>query len=207
MRSIQLILKRIIDIFISLTGLVVLSPIFLLISIMIYFKLGSPVFFIQKRPGKNEKIFKMIKFRTMLDAKDKKGNLLPDKKRLTSFGKFLRSSSLDELPELINVLKGEMSLVGPRPLLVEYLPRYNEHQARRHEMRPGITGLAQVNGRNAISWEDKFGYDVKYIDNFSLFLDLKIIIKTFSKVFKREDISSKNHATMEKFNGTDNSNS
>jgi len=207
MRSIQLILKRIIDIFISLTGLVVLSPIFLLISIMIYFKLGSPVFFIQKRPGKNEKIFKMIKFRTMLDAKDKKGNLLPDKKRLTSFGKFLRSSSLDELPELINVLKGEMSLVGPRPLLVEYLPRYNEHQARRHEMRPGITGLAQVNGRNAISWEDKFDYDVKYIDNFSLLLDLKIIIKTFSKVFKREDISSKNHATMEKFNGTDNSNS
>ena len=207
MRTIQLILKRIIDIFISVTGLVVLSPIFLLISIMIYFKLGSPVFFIQKRPGKNEKIFKMIKFRTMLDAKDKKGNLLPDKKRLTSFGKFLRSSSLDELPELINVLKGEMSLVGPRPLLVEYLPRYNEHQARRHEMRPGITGLAQVNGRNAISWEDKFDYDVKYIDNFSLLLDLKIIIKTFSKVFKREDISSKNHATMEKFNGTDNSNS
>lgn len=206
MHSIQLILKRIIDIFISLTGLILLSPIFLFISIMIYFKLGSPVFFIQKRPGKNEKIFKMIKFRTMLDAKDKNGNLLPDKKRLTSFGKFLRSSSLDELPELINVLRGEMSLVGPRPLLVEYLPRYNEHQARRHEMRPGITGLAQVNGRNTISWEDKFDYDVKYIDNFSLFLDLKIIIKTFSKVFKREDISSKNHATMEKFNSTDDSN-
>lgn len=201
MRSIQLILKRIIDIFISLTGLVVLSPIFLLVSIVIYFKLGSPVFFIQKRPGKNEKIFKMIKFRTMLDAKDKNGNLLPDKKRLTSFGKFLRSSSLDELPELINVLKGEMSLVGPRPLLVEYLPRYNEHQARRHEMRPGITGLAQVNGRNAISWEDKFDYDVKYIDNFSLLLDLKIIIKTFSKVFKREDINNKDHATMSKFKG------
>jgi len=207
MRSIQLILKRIIDIFISLTGLIVLSPMFLLISIMIYFKLGSPVFFIQKRPGKNEKIFKMIKFRTMLDVKDENGKLLPDKKRLTSFGKFLRSSSLDALPELINVLKGEMSLVGPRPLLVEYLPRYNEHQARRHEMRPGITGLAQVNGRNTISWEDKFDYDVKYIDNFSLLLDLKIIIKTFFKVFKREDISSKNHATMEKFNGTDNSNS
>ena len=201
MRSIQLILKRIIDIFISLTGLIVLSPIFLLISITIYFKLGSPVFFIQKRPGKNEKIFKMIKFRTMLDAKDKNGNLLPDKKRLTSFGKFLRSSSLDELPELINVLKGEMSLVGPRPLLVEYLPRYNEHQARRHEMRPGITGLAQVNGRNTISWEDKFDYDVKYIDNFSLLLDLKIIIKTFSKVFKREDINNQDHATMSKFKG------
>ncbi|TDP81564.1 lipopolysaccharide/colanic/teichoic acid biosynthesis glycosyltransferase [Halanaerobium saccharolyticum] len=205
MRNIQLILKRMIDIFISLTGLIVLSPVFLVISIMIYFKLGSPVFFIQKRPGKNGKIFKMIKFRTMLDAKDKNENLLPDEKRLTSFGKFLRSSSLDELPELINVLKGEMSLVGPRPLLVEYLPRYNEHQARRHEMRPGITGLAQVNGRNTISWEDKFNYDVKYIDNFSMLLDLKIIFKTFSKVFKREDISSKNHATMEKFNGTDNS--
>jgi len=201
MRTIQLILKRIIDIFISLTGLIVLSPIFLLISIMIYFKLGSPVFFIQKRPGKNEKLFKMIKFRTMLDAKDKKGNLLPDKKRLTSFGKFLRSSSLDELPELINVLKGEMSLVGPRPLLVEYLPRYNEYQARRHEMKPGITGLAQVNGRNTISWEDKFDYDVKYIDNFSLLLDLKIIIKTFSKVFKREDINNQDHATMSKFKG------
>jgi lipopolysaccharide/colanic/teichoic acid biosynthesis glycosyltransferase len=201
MRSIQLILKQIIDIFISLTGLIVISPIFLLISIMIYFKLGSPVFFIQKRPGKNEKIFKMIKFRTMLDAKDKGGNLLPDKKRLISFGKFLRSSSLDELPELINVLKGEMSLVGPRPLLVEYLSLYNEHQARRHEMRPGITGLAQVNGRNAISWEDKFDYDVKYIDNFSLLLDLKIIIKTFSKVFKREDINNQDHATMSKFKG------
>jgi lipopolysaccharide/colanic/teichoic acid biosynthesis glycosyltransferase len=179
----------------------VISPIFLLIYIMIYFKLGSPVFFIQKRPGKNEKIFKMIKFRTMLDVKDENGKLLPDKKRLTSFGKFLRSSSLDELPELINVLKGEMSLVGPRPLLVEYLPRYNEHQARRHEMRPGITGLAQVNGRNTISWEDKFDYDVKYIDNFSLLLDLKIIIKTFFKVFKREDINNQDHATMSKFKG------
>lgn len=139
MRVIQLVLKRWLDILISLTGIIVLSPLFLLISIIIYFKLGSPVFFVQKRPGKNEKIFKMIKFRTMLDAKDKDGNLLPDEKRLTSFGKFLRSSSLDELPELINVLKGEMSLVGPRPLLVEYLPRYNKHQARRHEMRPGIT--------------------------------------------------------------------
>ncbi|PUU90722.1 Sugar transferase involved in LPS biosynthesis (colanic, teichoic acid) [Halanaerobium congolense] len=201
MRTIQLILKRIIDIFISLIGLMVISPIFLLIYIMIYFKLGSPVFFIQKRPGKNEKIFKMIKFRTMLDVKDENGKLLPDKKRLTSFGKFLRSSSLDELPELINVLKGEMSLVGPRPLLVEYLPRYNEHQARRHEMRPGITGLAQVNGRNTISWEDKFDYDVKYIDNFSLLLDLKIIIKTFFKVFKREDINNQDHATMSKFKG------
>jgi len=201
MRSIRLILKRIIDIFISLTGLIVLSPIFLLISIIIYFKLGSPVFFIQKRPGKSEEIFKMIKFRTMLDAKNKKGNLLPDKKRLTPFGKFLRASSLDELPELINVLKGEMSLVGPRPLLVEYLPLYNENQARRHEMRPGITGLAQVNGRNAISWEDKFDYDIKYIDNFSLLLDLKIIIKTFSKVFKREDINNQDHATMTKFKG------
>jgi lipopolysaccharide/colanic/teichoic acid biosynthesis glycosyltransferase len=202
MRNLQLILKRIIDFFASLMGLIILSPIFILISIIIYFKLGSPVFFIQKRPGKNQKIFKMIKFRTMLDAKDKNGNLLPDEKRLTSFGKFLRSTSLDEFPELINVLKGDMSLVGPRPLLVEYLPLYNDYQARRHEMRPGITGLAQINGRNTISWEDKFDYDVKYIDNFSLLLDFKILFKTFIKVFRQEDISSDDHVTMEKFKGS-----
>jgi len=201
MRNLQLILKRIIDFFASLMGLIILSPIFILISIIIYFKLGSPVFFIQKRPGKNQKIFKMIKFRTMLDAKDKKGNLLPDEKRLTSFGKFLRSTSLDEFPELINVLKGDMSLVGPRPLLVEYLPLYNDYQARRHEMRPGITGLAQINGRNTISWEDKFDYDVKYIDNFSLLLDFKILFKTFIKVFRQEDINNQDHVTMTKFKG------
>jgi lipopolysaccharide/colanic/teichoic acid biosynthesis glycosyltransferase len=201
MRSIQLTLKRLLDIFVSLVGLIVLSPVFLLISILVYFKLGSPIFFIQKRPGENENIFQMIKFRTMLDAKDKKGNLLADKKRLTSFGKFLRSASLDELPELINVLKGEMSLVGPRPLLVEYLPLYNDYQARRHEIRPGITGLAQINGRNTISWEDKFEYDVKYIENFSLLLDLKIIFKTFFKVFKREDINNDSQVTMTKFKG------
>jgi lipopolysaccharide/colanic/teichoic acid biosynthesis glycosyltransferase len=201
MRNLQLILKRIIDFFASLMGLIILSPIFILISIIIYFKLGSPVFFIQKRPGKNEKIFKMIKFRTMLDAKDKNGNLLPDEKRLTTFGKFLRSTSLDEFPELINVLKGDMSLVGPRPLLVEYLPLYNDYQARRHEMRPGITGLAQINGRNTISWEDKFDYDVKYIDNFSLLLDFKILFKTFIKVFRQEDINNQDHATMTKFKG------
>jgi lipopolysaccharide/colanic/teichoic acid biosynthesis glycosyltransferase len=201
MRNLQLILKRIIDFFASLMGLIILSPIFILISIIIYFKLGSPVFFIQKRPGKNEKIFKMIKFRTMLDAKDKNGNLLPDEKRLTSFGQFLRSTSLDEFPELINVLKGDMSLVGPRPLLVEYLPLYNDHQARRHEMRPGITGLAQINGRNTISWEDKFDYDVKYIDNFSLLLDFKILFKTFIKVFRQEDINNQDHVTMTKFKG------
>jgi lipopolysaccharide/colanic/teichoic acid biosynthesis glycosyltransferase len=201
MRNLQLILKRIIDFFASLMGLIILSPIFILISIIIYLKLGSPVFFIQKRPGKNEKIFKMIKFRTMLDAKDKNGDLLPDEKRLTSFGKFLRSTSLDEFPELINVLKGEMSLVGPRPLLVEYLPLYNDYQARRHEMRPGITGLAQVNGRNTISWEDKFDYDVKYIDDFSLLLDFKILFKTFIKVFRQEDINNQDHVTMTKFKG------
>ena len=201
MKNLQLILKRIIDFFASLIGLIILSPIFILISIIIYFKLGSPVFFIQKRPGKNEKIFKMIKFRTMLDAKDKNGNLLPDEKRLTSFGQFLRSTSLDEFPELINVLKGDMSLVGPRPLLVEYLPLYNDHQARRHEMRPGITGLAQINGRNTISWEDKFDYDVKYIDNFSLLLDFKILFKTFIKVFRQEDINNQDHVTMTKFKG------
>ncbi|MFW6027088.1 MAG: sugar transferase, partial [Candidatus Woesearchaeota archaeon] len=162
MRKIQLKLKRILDIIISLISLILLSPVFLLISISIYYKLGRPIFFIQKRPGKNEKIFKMLKFRTMLNKKDKDGNLLSDEKRLTNFGKFLRHTSLDELPELINVLKGDMSLVGPRPLLVEYLPLYNEYQARRHEMRPGITGLAQVNGRNAITWEEKFKYDINY---------------------------------------------
>jgi len=204
MKNLQLIFKRLIDIISSIVGFILLSPLFIFISILIYYKLGRPIFFIQKRPGKDEKIFKMIKFRTMTDARDKDGNLLPDVERLTKFGSFLRSTSLDELLELINVLKGEMSLVGPRPLLVEYLSLYNEYQARRHEMRPGITGLAQVNGRNAITWGKKFEYDMQYIDNFSIWLDFKILFKTIIKVFKKEDISHQDHETMSKFKGNDN---
>lgn len=161
---------------------------------------GNP-FFTQPRPGKNEKVFKLIKFRTMNNKRDKDGNLLPDDKRLTSYGKFLRSASLDELPELFNILKGDMSVVGPRPLLVRYLPRYNEEQRRRHEVRPGLTGLAQINGRNAISWEEKFRYDVKYVDNITFLGDITIIFKTIIKVFYREGISSSNCATMEEFMG------
>lgn len=202
MRKLQLIIKRIMDIVLSTIGLIVLSPVFIIVSIMVYIKLGRPIFFIQERPGKDGEIFKMIKFRTMLNTKDEYGNLLPNEKRLTKFGRFLRSTSLDELPELINVLKGDMSLVGPRPLLVEYLPLYNEHQARRHEVRPGITGLAQVNGRNAISWEEKFNYDVWYVDNFSLLLDIQILVKTIIKVFKRENINQSENVTMTKFQGT-----
>ncbi|RBP42232.1 sugar transferase [Garciella nitratireducens] len=202
MRKLQLIIKRIMDIVLSFIGLIVLSPTFIIISIMIYIKLGRPIFFIQERPGKYGEIFKMIKFRTMLNIKDKYGELLPNEKRLTKFGRALRSTSLDELPELINVLKGDMSLVGPRPLLIEYLPLYNKHQARRHEVRPGITGLAQVNGRNAISWEEKFNYDVWYVDNFSIFLDIQILVKTIIKVFRRENINQSENVTMTKFQGT-----
>lgn len=202
MRKIQLIIKRIMDILLSAIGLIILSPVFLVILIMVYIKLGSPIFFIQERPGKDGKIFRMIKFRTMLNSTDKDGNLLPNEKRHTKFGRVLRSTSIDELPELLNVLKGDMSLVGPRPLLVEYLSLYNEEQARRHEVRPGITGLAQVNGRNAISWEEKFNYDVWYVDNFSLILDIKILFKTVIKVFKKEDINQNEKVTMTKFRGT-----
>lgn len=194
-------LKRIIDIVISLIALIVLSPIILVLIILIYFKLGSPVFFVQERIGKDNKVFKMIKFRTMKDIKDKDGNMLPDDVRLTKFGKALRSLSLDELPELFNIIKGDMSLIGPRPLLVEYLPLYNEEQIRRHNMLPGLTGWAQINGRNSINWTDKFKLDVWYIDNWSLLLDIKIFFKTIYKVFKREGINQDDNITMEKFNG------
>lgn len=182
--------------------LVALLPVLLFLYFLIKYKLGSPVFFKQDRPGLNGKIFKMVKFRSMTNATDFKGNLLSDKERLTTFGKFLRASSLDELPELINVIKGEMSLVGPRPLLPEYLELYNEKQKRRHEVRPGITGWAQINGRNTVSWEERFNLDVWYVDNNSLGLDLIILIKTLKKVFIREGISSAGQVTMEKFRGS-----
>lgn len=177
-------------------------PILSLLLILIKWKLGSPVFFKQVRPGKNEKPFVMFKFRTMLDAVDKNGKPLPDEVRLTPFGKKLRATSVDELPELWNVLKGEMSLVGPRPLLMEYLPLYNEKQKRRHEVKPGITGWAQINGRNAISWADKFQLDVWYVENQSFWLDIKILLFTFIKVIKRQDINSNTHVTVEDFDGT-----
>lgn len=193
--------KRLMDIILSLFGLIVLSPIMLIVAILIRIKLGSPVIFKQERPGLNEKIFTMYKFRTMLNSKDKDGNLLSNEKRHTRFGKILRSTSIDELAELVNVLKGDMSLVGPRPLLVEYLPRYNQDQARRHEVRPGITGLAQVNGRNAISWEEKFDYDVEYVDSYSFIIDIKLLIKTVLKVFKRENVNQSQNTTMIKFMG------
>lgn len=202
MKKLQLIIKRIIDILLSFIALILLSPIFLIVSLMIRIKLGSPIFFVQERPGKNGKIFRMIKFRTMLNTTDKNGNLLPNEMRHTKFGEMLRSTSLDELPELINVLKGDMSLVGPRPLLVEYLPLYNEYQYRRHEVKPGITGLAQVNGRNKISWEEKFDYDVWYVDNFNLLIDLRIIFQTIINVFARKDINQSEGVTMTKFRGT-----
>ena len=190
------------DIITSLCGLIFLSPVLLVLALLVGRKLGSPVLFRQQRPGLNGKIFTMYKFRTMTDKRDGEGNLLPDEDRLPSFGKFLRSTSLDELPELINVLKGDMSLVGPRPLLVQYLPRYSAFQARRHEVRPGITGWAQVNGRNALSWEEKFALDVWYVDNASFNLDLKILWMTVLKIIKREGISQEGQATMSQFLGT-----
>ena len=194
--------KRLIDFTLSLIGLIFISPIFIFIWIWLSIaNKGAGAFFFQERPGKNEKIFKVIKFKTMNDRKDASGNLLPDAQRLTKVGKFVRSTSLDEIPQLLNVIKGDMSLIGPRPLLVQYLPLYNETQRRRHEVRPGITGWAQVNGRNAISWEQKFAYDVWYVDNVSLPLDVKILLKTIQKVFKREGISSDTSATMEPFKG------
>lgn len=195
-------IKRIIDIVCSGGALIVLSPVLLVTAILVKKKLGSPVLFCQARPGKNEQIFKLYKFRSMTDERDENGNLLPDAVRLTSFGKFLRSSSLDELPELINILKGDMSIVGPRPLLVKYLPLYNEEQKRRHDVRPGLSGWAQVNGRNAISWEEKFRYDVEYVDNISFVMDVKILWMTVKSVLKREGISSETAATMEEFVGS-----
>ena len=195
-------IKRALDIILSGMALVILSPVLLIVAILVRTKLGSPVIFHQKRPGKDEKIFTMCKFRTMTDERDENGNLLPDEVRLTKFGKMLRATSLDELPELWNIFKGDMSIVGPRPLLVKYLPRYNKKQARRHEVRPGFTGLAQVNGRNAISWEEKFEWDVKYVDNITFMGDLKIIFQTVFTVLKRDGISSENSATMEEFMGT-----
>lgn len=193
--------KRPMDFILSLLAIVFLSPALLVVALLVRFKLGGPVIFKQERPGLNEKIFTMYKFRTMSDERDHKGELLPDSVRLTSFGKKLRASSLDELPELFNILKGDMSIIGPRPLLVEYLPLYNGHQKRRHEVRPGLSGLAQIGGRNAIAWEDKFDLDVKYVDNISFFGDCNIIITTLKKVLIREGINQDGEATMEDFKG------
>ena len=194
--------KRPMDFILSLLALIVLSPVFFVVAVLVRVKLGSPVIFKQKRPGLNEKIFTMYKFRTMTDQRDENGELLPDSVRLTKFGRLLRSTSLDELPELLNIIKGDMSIVGPRPLLVQYLPLYNTHQKRRHEVRPGLSGLAQISGRNAISWEDKFNLDVEYVDNLSFAVDWKIIFLTLKKVFVREGISSETAATMEPFTGS-----
>lgn len=194
--------KRLIDIVLSLVALTIFSGIFLVMGFLIRYKLGSPIFFRQQRPGKNETIFSILKFRTMTDKKDSTGKLLPDEMRLTRFGKFLRSTSIDELPELINILKGDMSIVGPRPLLVKYLPLYNEEQRHRHDVRPGLTGLAQINGRNAITWEQKFQYDVQYVHHISFLGDCKIVLETALKVLQRKDISSQTSATMEEFKGS-----
>lgn len=196
-------MKRSFDFIIAFLALFFLLPVMLIVAIIIRFKLGSPILFTQDRPGLHGKVFKILKFRTMLDGKDKYGNLLPDDKRMTPFGAFLRSTSLDELPGLFNVLKGDMSLVGPRPLLVEYLPLYSKEQSQRHNVRPGITGWAQVNGRNAISWEEKFKFDVWYVDNKSFSLDMKILFLTLKKVFIREGISADSEATMSLFEGSD----
>lgn len=195
-------IKRPQDFCCALAATIVLSPIMAVTAVLVRVKLGSPVIFKQERPGLHGKIFTLYKFRTMTDAKDKNGNLLPDDIRLTRFGKMLRSTSLDELPELINMLKGDMAVVGPRPLLVKYLPLYNEHQARRHEVRPGFTGYAQVNGRNAITWEDKFEKDVFYVDHITFLGDWKIIFQTLKTVIKREGISSGSSVTMEEFKGS-----
>lgn len=195
--------KRPMDILLSLFAIITLTiiPVLPIVAILVKLKLGSPIFFKQARPGLNEKVFNMYKFRTMTDERDENGDLLPDSVRLTNFGMFLRSTSLDELPELFNILKGDMSIIGPRPLLIQYLSLYDKHQKRRHEVRPGLSGLAQVNGRNAISWEDKFSLDVQYVDNISFLEDWKIIFLTLKKVFVREGINSETAATMEPFKG------
>ncbi|MEH1966456.1 sugar transferase [Nostoc sp.] len=198
------LIKSILDRFVAVIALLVLSPVILIIAIAIYFRMGYPVLFTQPRPGKNARIFNFYKFRTMTNERDAKGNLLPDEKRLTPFGEFLRQTSLDELPQLWNVLKGDMSLVGPRPLLVQYLDRYSLEQARRHNVKPGITGWAQINGRRLLDgcWEEKFRLDIWYIDNWNLWLDLKILILTLFKVFKKENISQEGYATGEEFQGS-----
>lgn len=198
----KIIIKRILDIVLSLVLIILLSPLLLVLYLLCKLILGSPALFQQNRPGKDEKIFTLFKFRSMTDAKDENGELLPDGLRLTGFGKFLRKTSLDELPELINILKGDMSFVGPRPLLIQYLPRYNKEQGRRHEVRPGLTGWAQVNGRNAISWEEKFKLDVWYVDHWSLWLDLKIIALTLKVVLMRSGISAEGEATIGEFQGS-----
>ena len=197
-----MLVKRLLDITISLIALIFLLPLMSLICLLVIINLGSPAFFLQERVGKDNKIFKMIKFRTMKNSTDKNGNLLSDNERVTKFGGFLRSFSLDELPELINILKGDMSLVGPRALLVQYLGLYNDEQIRRHEVLPGLTGWAQINGRNSITWSEKFKLDVWYVDNWSLWLDIKIFFLTFWKVLKREGINQSESVTMEYFNGS-----
>jgi lipopolysaccharide/colanic/teichoic acid biosynthesis glycosyltransferase len=194
-------IKYLCDRIIAAIALIVFSPVLIATGIAIYFRMGSPVVFTQARPGKNSRIFQFYKFRTMTDERDSSGNLLPDEKRLTSFGQFLRKTSLDELPQLWNVLKGDMSFVGPRPLIVKYLERYTPEQARRHDVLPGITGLAQVKGRNAISWEDKFKLDVWYVDNWSVWLDLKILLMTVLKVVQQDGINQEGYATSEEFKG------
>lgn len=195
-------LKSLFDKLLALFLIIFFFPVYIIVICFIFFKMGSPIFFRQKRPGYKEKIFGIYKFRTMTNEKDENGKLLPDEKRLVGIGKLIRSTSLDELPQLFNVLKGEMSFVGPRPLLIEYLDLYDEKQKRRHDVKPGITGWAQVNGRNAISWEQKFEYDIWYVDNQSFILDIKILWMTFLKVIKRSDISSSTSSTMEKFKGS-----
>lgn len=194
-------IKRCLDFLLSLCGIIVLSPVLLVVALLVRVKLGSPVLFRQERPGRHEKIFTLYKFRTMTDERDEDGNLLPDDRRLTGFGKMLRSTSLDELPELFNILKGDMSVIGPRPLLVRYLPRYNDFQRQRHNVRPGLTGLAQINGRNAITWEEKFAYDVEYVNHLTFAMDVRIFIGTIRAVLRREGISSETNATMEEFMG------
>ncbi len=196
------LIKRPMDFILSLIAIILLSPLLLILALLVSIKLGKPVIFVQKRPGLNEKVFNMYKFRTMTNETNGNGELLNDSERLTSFGKFLRATSLDELPELFNILKGEMSIVGPRPLLVQYLNFYNNTQKKRHDVRPGLTGLAQINGRNAISWEDKFSFDIEYVENVSFKNDLKIIVSTIRKVLIKEGISSDSSVTMELFTGT-----
>lgn len=194
-------IKRLLDIILSLLAIIILSPLLIILAILVRIKLGSPVIFKQKRPGKNEKIFNLYKFRSMTDERDENGELLPDDQRLTSFGRNLRSTSLDELPELFNILRGDMSIIGPRPLLVKYLDRYNEKQKHRHDVKPGLTGYAQVNGRNSLTWSEKFEMDVWYTNNISFLRDLNIFLKTFVIVIKRDGVTSETSTTMEEFNG------